>query len=351
MNHKITVVFSVVLFFLFVSLTGLFADITETEPNDPCGTGIETNKIIQNEIYKGWVSAFTDVYDYWYINAGSSGDVTINVQNDFWSTLNLYECDTDYCTDCTSKLVIDGGGTNSYTLNAAKYYYLSIRQTGGGPAEGNYSITISGEASLPVTLTSFTARAVENKILLEWTTGSETDVLGFILDVQRKGAGEWRELAGYTTHKTLQSKGNTTTTSTYGFTDNDVEPGQTYIYRLSEVDKTGKSTVLDTQEATALDIAKAPVSTSLEPAYPNPFNPQTRIVYNLAEESGVDLQIVDINGRTIKHIVRDDHQAAGRYCIYWNGVDDSGNPVPSAMYMIVLRAGSVLNTQKVILLK
>ncbi len=351
MNYKNQMTTIIMLSFSLFLFTPLIADINESEPNDPCGTGIETNKITKNEIYKGSVYSGTDTYDYWYINSGSSGEVTLNVQNDFWSTLNLYECDTDYCTDCTSKLIIDGGGTNSYTLNAAKYYYLSIRQTGGGPAGGNYSITVSGDAALPVSLTSFTASAVESWILLEWTTASETDVLGFVLDVQLKGTDEWREIAGYTTHKTLKSKGNTTTRTTYGFTDNNVEPGRTYIYRLSEVDVTGKITVLDTQEATALTIEKRPISTNLEPAYPNPFNPQTRIVYNLAEETRVNLRIVDINGRTIKHIIRDNHQPAGQYNVYWNGKDDSGNPVPSAMYMIALHAGPIIKTQKVILVR
>ncbi len=71
--------------------------------------------------------------------------------------------------------------------------------------------------------------------------------------------------------------------------------------------------------------------------YPNPFNPQTRIPYELAGTSGgsvrVTLQILDLRGRIIKTLVNQVQAVGQHYEATWNGTDETGRRMPSGAYM------------------
>lgn len=71
-------------------------------------------------------------------------------------------------------------------------------------------------------------------------------------------------------------------------------------------------------------------------AYPNPFNPQTRIPYDLAEAAGdaaVKLEILDLRGRVLRTLV-DGHQPGGtRQEAVWDGTDAGGRKLPSGSYV------------------
>jgi flagellar hook assembly protein FlgD len=70
--------------------------------------------------------------------------------------------------------------------------------------------------------------------------------------------------------------------------------------------------------------------------YPNPFNPQTRIPYELGGTAGteqVTLEILDLRGRVVKTLVTGPHAAGQRYEAVWNGTDESGRRMPSGAYM------------------
>ena len=89
---------------------------------------------------------------------------------------------------------------------------------------------------------------------------------------------------------------------------------------------------------------------ALEANYPNPFNPQTAIRYSLAGPSRVTLAIYDVLGRRVRTLV-DQSQAAGRYQVEWNGLDDQGRSVASGTYLYRLDAGSFRQTAKMSLVR
>ena len=89
---------------------------------------------------------------------------------------------------------------------------------------------------------------------------------------------------------------------------------------------------------------------ALHPNFPNPFNPATRIIYDLAEASDVRLEIYDLMGRNIKTLVNRT-QGAGRHFISWNGDDHAGNQVGAGVYLYKLHAGNKIFTRKMILMK
>ena len=75
--------------------------------------------------------------------------------------------------------------------------------------------------------------------------------------------------------------------------------------------------------------------------YPNPFNLSTTIEYSIAIPGVVSLAIYDLLGKKIRTLIND-RQAAGHYTVRWNGVNESGNPVSSGVYLYKLKMN---NTQ------
>ena len=98
-----------------------------------------------------------------------------------------------------------------------------------------------------------------------------------------------------------------------------------------------------------------PEETALHHNYPNPFNPETWIPYQLAESADVTLIIHDINGKLVRRLALG-HQAAGTYrsrsrAVYWDGRNHLGESVASGLYFYTLTAGKFTATRKMLILK
>lgn len=83
--------------------------------------------------------------------------------------------------------------------------------------------------------------------------------------------------------------------------------------------------------------------------YPNPFNPSTVISYQLPLSGNVSLKVYDILGQEITTLV-DEYKNAGRYEIEFHPVSGIQHPA-SGIYFYQLRAGSFIETKKMILLR
>ncbi len=88
----------------------------------------------------------------------------------------------------------------------------------------------------------------------------------------------------------------------------------------------------------------------LEPAWPNPFNPSTRIAFRLPAADHVRLLIMNTRGQTVR-ILADDMFPAGRHAVTWQGDDRHGNQVASGIYLYVLETSSGRLSRKVTLLR
>ncbi|MCU7492040.1 MAG: T9SS type A sorting domain-containing protein [Ignavibacteria bacterium] len=84
--------------------------------------------------------------------------------------------------------------------------------------------------------------------------------------------------------------------------------------------------------------------------FPNPFNPSTRISYDIPKEGRVVLKIYSMDGREVATIV-DEYEQAGRKTAIWNGRDSRGSQVSSGMYFYKLQSGGEIKTRKMMLLK
>ena len=95
--------------------------------------------------------------------------------------------------------------------------------------------------------------------------------------------------------------------------------------------------------------------TALLPNYPNPFNPETWIPYQLADPADVTVRIYAVNGILIRTLTLG-HQLAGSYqnrqrAAYWDGKNEMGEPVASGLYFYTLSAGRFTATRRMLIQK
>jgi len=117
-----------------------------------------------------------------------------------------------------------------------------------------------------------------------------------------------------------------------------------YFQKIQRVEDWNPITaVKNTQYAT-------PEQFSLIQNYPNPFNSNTTIKYILPKESKVIIKIYNILGKEIKSLI-EQNQVAGNYSIQWNGIDNSGFPVSSGIYICKIKTENEIKSIKMIQLK
>ena len=98
-----------------------------------------------------------------------------------------------------------------------------------------------------------------------------------------------------------------------------------------------------------------PQETALHANYPNPFNPETWIPYQLATPAEVTLTIYDMNGGVVRRL-EIGHRPVGLYrnrsrAAYWDGRNGRGESVASGVYFYTLRAGRFSATRKMLIMK
>lgn len=95
---------------------------------------------------------------------------------------------------------------------------------------------------------------------------------------------------------------------------------------------------------------EVPDKFALDQNYPNPFNPTTTIRYSLPEDANVTLKIYNMLGQEVRTLVNT-QQNAGRYSVYWGGLNDNGGGVATGTYIYSIKAGDFVKAKKMILLK
>ena len=108
-------------------------------------------------------------------------------------------------------------------------------------------------------------------------------------------------------------------------------------------------------ELTAQVTVTADRENGLQANFPNPFNPETWIPYQLAKPTEVTITIHAINGKRVRTLALG-HQPAGIYqnrsrAAYWDGKNEFGEPVASGVYFYTLTAGDFTATRKMLIRK
>ncbi len=93
-----------------------------------------------------------------------------------------------------------------------------------------------------------------------------------------------------------------------------------------------------------------PTVLKLHPGYPNPFNPQTTIKFDLPEPHQVRISVFTLAGKTVVTLVNE-MMPAGRHAAVWNGRDSRGREVSSGTYLVRLETESGVEGRKVMLVR
>ena len=191
---------------------------------------------------------------------------------------------------------------------------------------------------LPVELTQFSAKLLNDYVRLEWSTVSERNNYGF--EIQKSDRKKGFHKIGF-----LKGAGTTIETQSYEFKDSKIEIG-TYSYRLKQIDLDGTTLFSSPVEIQV----KPPQQFQLYPNYPNPFNSNTIIRFDIPARDHISISIYNAVGQKIKTLL-DEEKAAGCYEIRWDGRDELGKSISSGVYFLTLKTTTFACANKLILLR
>jgi len=133
-------------------------------------------------------------------------------------------------------------------------------------------------------------------------------------------------------------------------TETRVTPGKRFSLKKGE---TRELKVIVGTEQYARKNSEAPLKqyeTALRGNYPNPFDEKTTLEYTLGQEREVTMQVYNVLGQRVETLV-DARTSAGLHTVTWDGTNRYGDRVGSGVYFVRMEAGSVTETQKVVLVR
>ena len=172
----------------------------------------------------------------------------------------------------------------------------------------------------------------------------------------------------------VNGAGNSAMPKDYQFTDKDVQPEQTlglrlglsnevyrnpkrietYFYYLEDIDISGKKNKSQIIKV-VVPVRLIPKEFRLLQNFPNPFNPDTWIPYELPKDAPVVISIYNIKGEPVRELILGE-QKAGYYvardkAAHWDGKNYCGERIASGLYFYRLRAGKFNAIRRMVILK
>jgi hypothetical protein len=210
-------------------------------------------------------------------------------------------------------------------------------------------------APSPLAVTGVT----ETTIGLSWTAPDEADARGVLL-VRGEAAGSWTPEDG-----TVYAPGEVVadgvividTTRGTSLTDSGLEPATHYTYRAFAFDRCGNySSPAEASQATAGGLSAVPLPGAapgifaLHPARPNPFNPATRLRFDVPAAGPVRLDVYDTAGRLVRSLV-DETLPPGSYEETWDGTGMGGEEAASGAYIARFTSPRGVLTTRLVLIR
>ncbi len=218
--------------------------------------------------------------------------------------------------------------------------------------ERELSVDFSATWDVPVAaeLASLTSQVtVDENVLLQWGVASQSNNLGWEVfrSTDNRVFTKVSEL--------VLGDGNSDEFKSYSFVDSNLPQVDVLYYYLNQIDLDGTTTRSQVIEVllspTAVADLALPAVNALRQNFPNPFNPETMISFDLSGDQVVSLTIYDMAGQAIRTLVDAQPMTAGNYKQLWDGRNDSGAKVGSGIYFYQLRAGDFVAKKKMTLLQ
>lgn len=243
------------------------------------------------------------------------------------------------CYSCGSSWrSINGGATwTQISISSVNYQIFIVDSITQFAAQGAGFYKLYSDLFIPVELTSFTAEASENEIILNWTTATELNNQGFEID--RSFDNETFEKIGF-----VPGFGTTTESKSYSYKIVEFASGIQY-YRLKQIDFDGTYEYSEVIEIEGI----TPGQFTLFQNFPNPFNPSTSIKFSIPVDSNVKLKLFNMLGQEVAELLNSEISAGIHH------IDFNASSLSSGTYFYVLEAngnnGSNFSaTKKMILL-
>ncbi|MDR3667817.1 MAG: T9SS type A sorting domain-containing protein [Ignavibacteriaceae bacterium] len=235
----------------------------------------------------------------------------------------------------------------AYVLACGSFGCPSMSRTGMSLTDvaNIFYVGATNESSLPVELSSFTSIVNVRDVNLNWNTQTGQNLNNFV--IERATYDGFVNNLNWTPVQSVKANLSGTVPSHYSFTDKNIDAGK-YQYRLKMIDYDGSFKYSKIIEA----VITLPASFELSQNFPNPFNPTTKINYNLPNDSKVTLEVYNIIGERIAQLVNE-QQSAGYYSVNFG---KSSSNITSGIYIYKFTAQdntgkSFSSVKKMMLLK
>jgi len=238
-----------------------------------------------------------------------------------------------------------------------------IGNYGSAGTLNGWSTTITyttDDTSLPVELTSFSGQSLYGTAILNWSTASELNNLGFLIERAEQEDGPFEMVASYNSHDELKGLGTSSHGQQYNFMDIDVNPNQGYWYKLVDVDYNGQTidhgsifVEIKSDSEVKLQSSLVPNKFGLKQNFPNPFNPSTNFLVDIPfskEAISAKIYVFDILGKKVRSLFNGNIQP-GQYNISWDGKNEQGSQVPSGLYIYAFSSNKYSQAKRMILMK
>lgn len=171
---------------------------------------------------------------------------------------------------------------------------------------GNEDIFLSqiGNNVVPVELASFSANFQQGKILLNWSTATETNNYGF--EIERS-----RDKITFAKIGFIRGNGTVTQKNNYSYSDENLN-SEKYYYRLKQIDLDGTFTYSNIIEVST----QLPERFELLQNYPNPFNPETNISFTLPADAKVTLNVFNVLGELVETLINKELNAGKHSVVF-----------------------------------
>jgi hypothetical protein len=198
----------------------------------------------------------------------------------------------------------------------------------------DHSLGIRGNPLTKIHIADFAAVYSRGRVRLRWNLRGTRHIVGFDIYRSRDAKDHFQIIDSIFSFPERAG----------AYVDEDIEPGQTYWYRLGGVDDE------DTWFSRTVSVTVPKDGISLAQSFPNPFNPTTTISFVLPAKAHVTLSIYNVDGKLINTLA-DESLPDGLNEIKWDGRDSNGYRVSSGVYLYRLKVGKKTLTKKMLLVK
>ena len=188
----------------------------------------------------------------------------------------------------------------------------------------------------PVELVDFSAHLNGEGVELKWKTETEVNNYGFNVERLSSLPGTNWESIGF-----IEGHGNSNSPKYYNYLDKGIKRPGTHNYRLKQIDNDGS---YEYSNIININIS-IPGSYFLSQNFPNPFNPETKIDFSIAQKQMVTIRVYNSLGQRVAELLNEEKEA-GKYSVIFDG-----SQLTSGIYIYSLETENSVINKKMTLLK